>query len=131
MLTVDQAARRGVPVLAVPGSLRNRAAEGTNRLISDGCQPATDSADVLVALGLERCGQMRFPAAVRPRPAANDRTLLDLIGTDAVQIDELVRLSDLTLVEVALGLGRLEADGWVMRTGSWFERAVDGVSTFS
>ena len=129
MLTVDQAARRGVPVLAVPGSLRNRAAEGTNRLISDGCQPATDATDVLVALGLERSGQMRFPAAVRARPAAADRVLLDLLGSDAEQIDELVRLSDLTLVEVALGLGRLEADGWVVRTGSWFEKAVEGVST--
>ena len=129
MLTVDQAARRGVPVLAVPGSLRNRAAEGTNRLISDGCQPATDSADVLVALGLERSGQLRFPAETRARPAPGDRAVLDLLGTDPVQIDQLVQRTELTLVEVALSLGRLEADGWIVRTGGWFERAVDGVST--
>ena len=128
MHTVDQAARRGVPVLAVPGSLRNRAAEGTNRLISDGCQPATDATDVLLALGLERSGQLRFPGETRPRPSAADRRVLDLLGSDPVQIDQLVQAGERSVVDVALALGRLEADGWVVRTGGWFEKAIEGVS---
>jgi DNA processing protein len=128
MHTVDQAARRGVPVLAVPGSLNNRAAEGTNRLISEGCQPATDVADVLMAMGLERSGQMRFPVDRRPRPNSADAAVLDLIGTDPVPIDRLVEASGRSVVDVALSLGRLEADGWVLCTGGWFERVHDGVA---
>jgi len=52
MLTVEQAIRRGVPVMAVPGSIRNQAADGTNQLIADGCQPVRDVDDILMALGL-------------------------------------------------------------------------------
>jgi len=52
MLTVEQAIRRGIPVMAVPGSIRNQAADGTNQLIADGCQPVRDVDDILMALGL-------------------------------------------------------------------------------
>ena len=44
--------RRGIPILAVPGSPRSPAAEGTNRLLVDGATPVIDVTDVLVALGL-------------------------------------------------------------------------------
>lgn len=54
LLTVEQALRRDVEVMAVPGSVRNRAAEGTNQLLVDGCAPARDVADVLVSLGLSQ-----------------------------------------------------------------------------
>ena len=52
LLTVEQALRRDVEVMSVPGSVRNKAAEGTNQLLVDGCAPARDVVDVLVALGL-------------------------------------------------------------------------------
>ena len=58
MHTVEQAIRRGVTVMAVPGSVRNPAAAGANRLISEGCPPACSVDDVLVALG--------FAAEARP-----------------------------------------------------------------
>ncbi|RMH84645.1 MAG: DNA-protecting protein DprA [Actinomyces sp.] len=52
MHTVEHAIRRGVEVMAVPGSVRNPAAAGTNRLLAEGCAPVCDPDDVLVALGL-------------------------------------------------------------------------------
>ena len=51
-MTVEQALRRDVQVMAVPGSVRNKAACGTNQLLVDGCAPVRDVTDVLVALGL-------------------------------------------------------------------------------
>lgn len=52
LLTVEQALRRDIEVMAVPGSVRNKAAGGTNQLLVDGSAPARDVTDVLVALGL-------------------------------------------------------------------------------
>ena len=54
LITAREAAERGVEVFAVPGALQSRAALGTNKLLCDGATPATETADVLMALGLDR-----------------------------------------------------------------------------
>jgi DNA processing protein len=56
LYTVESAARRSVPVCAVPGSVRSRASDGTNALLVDGCAPVRDASDVLVAVSLARTG---------------------------------------------------------------------------
>ncbi len=56
---VDAAARRSVPVCAVPGSVRSRASDVTNQLVVDGCAPVRDATDVLVAVYLARAGRGR------------------------------------------------------------------------
>ena len=56
MHTVEEAIRRGVTVMAVPGSVRNPAAAGTNKLISEGCAPACGVEDVLTAISLSETG---------------------------------------------------------------------------
>ncbi|HWE70207.1 MAG TPA: DNA-processing protein DprA [Acidimicrobiales bacterium] len=66
LYTVEAAARRGIPVAAVPGSVRSRASDGTNGLLVDGCIPVRDADDVLVAISLSRSG--------RPDPAPAPET---------------------------------------------------------
>jgi DNA processing protein len=56
LYTADAAARRSIPVCAVPGSVKSRASDGTNALLVDGCTPVRDAADVLVAVSLARTG---------------------------------------------------------------------------
>ncbi len=68
--TVDAAARRGIPVGAVPGSVKSRASEGTNGLLVDGCTPIRDAADVLTAVSLAAVGR---PA---PQPLTEARTVV-------------------------------------------------------
>ncbi len=63
--TAEAAARRSIPVGAVPGSVRSPASAGTNALLVDGCIPVRDAADVLVALSLAR------RRADRPDPLPN------------------------------------------------------------
>lgn len=80
MFTVDAAARRGIPVCAVPGSVYSRASAGSNALLVDGCVPVRDAIDVLVTLGLVRAGKNlgRIRGAggrIRARPAGSDRHL--------------------------------------------------------
>lgn len=122
LLTAREAAKRDITVMAVPGSLASRASEGTNELLRDGLAvPALDATDVLVALGLDtrRANRRRFDP--RPPLAAEERALFDLIGGDAVTLEELALRSCQELVDVALSLGRMEAAGWVVRSGGWFE----------
>ncbi|HEV7887874.1 MAG TPA: DNA-processing protein DprA [Acidimicrobiales bacterium] len=66
MHTVRAAEERGVPVLAVPGPIRSRASSGTNQLLSQGCHPVCDTADVLTALSL--AGAYQVPASSGPSP---------------------------------------------------------------
>jgi DNA processing protein len=123
LLTVDAATRRGVPVMAVPGSPRTPAAEGTNRLIADGAAPVLDTTDVLVALGLSTGRQGPSTLDDRPPPSPLDQEVLDLLGAEPLDIGRVVALTGRTLADVALALSRLEITGWVTRTGGWFERA--------
>jgi DNA processing protein len=126
LLTVGEATRRGIPVLAVPGSVRSPASEGTNLLLVDGAAPVIEALDVLVALGLEARPAQRRRTDRRAAPDAPDRALLELFGTDALTLDTLVLRSDRPLPDVATALGRLEAAGWISRAGAWFERADTG-----
>ena len=71
-----EADRRGRQVMAVPGSVRSPASEGTNQLISDGCAPVRDATDVLVALGLTAAHRERRAAARRRRPSRVDGAVL-------------------------------------------------------
>ncbi len=121
LITVREATKRNIGVLAVPGSLLNRAAEGTNRLIADGGQAVLDTLDVLVALGLDtrRAGRRAFDS--RTRPDAADQRVLDAFDGDALTIDEVAGRVGLPIVGLALSLGRLEAGGWLRAAGGWFE----------
>ena len=67
LYTVEAAAARGIPVGAVPGSIRSPTSEGTNRLLADGCFPVCGVDDILdrarparrLAAGRGRCRRRR------------------------------------------------------------------------
>ncbi len=61
MHTVQAAARRGVPVGAVPGSIRSPASAGTNALLADGCFVVRDASDVMVAVSLATAATTAAP----------------------------------------------------------------------
>ncbi len=126
MITVEEAQKRDVTIMAVPGSPRTSSAAGTNLLLQQGCAPVVEVADILVALGLDhrRC----FPDSFDPRhrPTDADERILKLFddesfGHDAVTLDQLLVRSNVDLVNMALALGRLEADGWLVNNGGWWE----------
>jgi DNA processing protein len=119
--TVDEAARRSRPVLAVPGSVRNPAAAGTNRLLFDGCGPARDVGDVLVALGLDR-PDGHAERRRRPTPSPTAAQALAAIGWDPVPVDAVAVAAGLGPGAVSLALEELDAGGWIHRQGGYVER---------
>lgn len=142
MHTVDAALERDRTVLAVPGSVRNPVAAGTNGLLAAGCAPARDATDVLVALGAAapapRARSRRAPAAVRPvaPPAAppagggaltaDQRAVLDALGWDPTTLEQVADRLDVPLGPVSLHLAELERLGAVERTGAWYTQLERG-----
>ena len=132
--TVGAADDRSIPVMAVPGSVRSRASDGTNALIADGCAVARDASDVLALLGLVLAG-----APGRGRPAGDDHEAptapRPAVGLDAAATGVLGALDDLPvgfevvcgragvgLAEGAAALDRLAAAGLARRSGAGWER---------
>lgn len=119
--TVDEADRRARDVMAVPGSVRNPAAAGTNDLIAEGRAPVCSVDDVLVALGLggHRPGEAHDR---RPPPDPRDQPVLEAVGWQPSNLDQLVLRTGLAMGRLALALDRLCEGGWVARDGGWYER---------
>ncbi|MGD0942814.1 MAG: DNA-processing protein DprA [Acidimicrobiales bacterium] len=137
--TVAAADERGVTVLAVPGSVRSPASEGTNSLIADGCGMARDAADVLAALELACAGDSRrlgpgVVAATRAsaprdtlppvsaRLSATEHSVLEALEDVAVSFELVCERSGLELATTAVALEHLAALGLAVRSGSGWER---------
>jgi DNA processing protein len=120
MITVDEAAKRGVVVMAVPGSPHSTTSAGTNALLAQGAATVCDAGDVLVALGIDHHRQTTSSDA-RMRPSAADRVVIDALARRPMTLEQLVVHLQLPIADVALRLGRLEAQGWTVVNGGWWE----------
>lgn len=122
--TVRSAEERGTTVMAVPGPIRSPASAGTNRLLSEGCPPACDVDDVLVALSLETAGSTPGVRRSDPRPAPmdSDAAVLAVLGWEAMSMEEVLTRTGLSPGPLAMALAHLEQGGWARGTGGWWER---------
>lgn len=121
MHTVDEAHRRDVDLMAVPGPVTSAVSSGTNHLLAEGAAVARDATDVLVHLGLGE-GSRRTTVERRPPPSSNDRLVLEAFDWQPAVIDHLALRTGQSLDDLAASLDRLELDGWIERRGGWFER---------
>jgi DNA processing protein len=121
LLTVSEALDRGVPVMAVPGTVGNRAASGTNALLRDGAAPVLDADDVITALHLDhrRSGWVAIESRPRPQPA--DEAVYRLLQQEPRTLDGVAAARSTSLVEAAMSLARLEQSGWVAVADGWYE----------
>ncbi|MGH9303174.1 MAG: DNA-processing protein DprA [Acidimicrobiales bacterium] len=143
MHTVEAADQIGVPVLAVPGSVRSAQSEGTNQLIKEGgAALLTDELDVVAALELalagseamrtiktSQAGGARLPggggAGKRHDQAALctsfERDVLDAVDTTVTSLNRICERVHGEVAAVAVALERLEelklarpdGPGWV------------------
>jgi DNA processing protein len=129
--TVRAATDRGIPVMAVPGSVRSPSSTGTNRLLADGVAPVTDVQDVLVALALEgvtldSTSRARAQVASSPFVAPPDDhdgdPVLAAVEWTATSTEQVLRRTGLELPEASRRLTQLELAGKVRRRGGWWER---------
>lgn len=120
MITVREAMKRDVTVMAVPGSLDMRQSEGTTALLRDGCAPVGDVSDILVALGLDTRRRHGW-CDTREMPTREENQILDALGAGPCSIDEVALSVARPVIDVAILLGRLEAKQWASHTDGWWE----------
>lgn len=128
--TVDAAANLGIPVGAVPGSIRSATSEGTNALLADGAFPACSTADILVALSLVGASvsppagtQASSTGSERNEPdPGEDEAVYDALSSDPASLDDLVRVTGLDLPSLCGRLERLAQAGLAYDTGGWWVR---------
>ena len=124
MHTVAAACARSVPVLAVPGPVRSPASAGANALLADGCPPARDATDVLVALGLNSASSARDPSTMTADEPMEgvDGEVLRAVDWAPTTVDSVVLRTGLQPAKVAAALGRLEMAGHIYGDRGWWER---------
>lgn len=121
LITAALAVERDIPVMVVPGPVGRRASAGTNQLLCEGAVPVTSSIDVLTALSFQHGRSAVLPADLRARPRGDDIALYRVLQAEPRTIDGVALALGLSLVEVAMGLARLEVAGWVTQADGWFE----------
>ena len=140
LYTAEAAARRSIPVCAVPGSVRSPASTGTNGLLVDGCVPVRDATDVLVAVSLARAGrgdggraegEVPAPTAVRRerKPdvealglSTTERTVLGSIDDTPTAFETILIRTDLSLATAAQACDRLVERGIVREGAGWWSK---------
>ena len=140
LVTARYAGEQGREVFAVPGHPLDPRAEGTNRLIKDGAMLVTCAQDVIDALGPITGRQpvrVAAPRAVPPVAAAPPATaksgqpapphtstdgdyarVAAALGPHPVDVDALVRATELTIRAVHIALMELDLEGRIERHGS-------------
>jgi DNA processing protein len=113
--TAEWALKYGRPLFAQPGSRRNPAASGCNRLIADGATPLLGPDDVLVGLGLTAAAPLaatRLPPVGHPHAEAIGRAL----AGEPATLDDLRDRTGLDAAEIAGALRAMERAGRVTRS---------------
>jgi len=105
LITARLAAEQGREVLAIPGSIHSPLSKGCHALIKQGAKLVESAQDVLEELGGAR--------APDPTPSGSGAShdLLDKMGFDPLDIDELIARSGLTTEVVSAILLQLELEG--------------------
>jgi DNA processing protein len=121
LITAVQAAERGVPVMAVPGSTAARTSAGVNALLRDGVAPALDVDDVLIALSLTPIGPGPLFAEHRSRPRQEDLPAYRAVAERPATLGDISASLGFDLGRTAMALARLEHAGWITQVDGWFD----------
>jgi len=122
-ITVRYALDQGREVFAVPGPIDSPTSAGPHRLIQDGAKLVQDVDDILAELPALRQAPgpllasgptpgrvAEAPGFIRPAP---EDPLLPLLGSEPLQLEELVRAAGLSVHDVLSRLTLLELQGLV------------------
>lgn len=108
LITANMANDYGRQVFAVPGPIHSPCSKGCHRLIKNGAKLCESIEDVLSEF------EYLFPPTNKPMELASpdlsesERQLLELIRTEDIHIDDLIRTSNLSVAEASVSLLKLE-----------------------
>jgi len=112
LITANFALEQGRDVFAVPNSIFAPGSAGTNKLLQDGAHLVTNVTDILSQLNLFLVPQHIEMQAILPEND-EERILLNLLGHEPLQIDEIIRASNLPTMTVTATLLMMEIKGMI------------------
>ena len=133
LITARLAGENGREVFAIPGSIHSALAKGCHRLIKQGVKLVETANDIIEELepmvGALR-QQVQEQEGEQKLVASEFSELLEIIGYDPVDIDQLVERSGLTADVISSMLLKMELEG-VVETGPGgrYQRSVNVVAT--
>lgn len=116
LITAAFAADQGREVFAVPGSIYAPLSKGTNRLIQEGARPLLDSQELLTILKLGPVEEFHTARTALPADAT-EKFLFELLGNEALHVDEISRRSNLPIEKISSTLVMMELKGMVRQMG--------------
>lgn len=112
LITARLAGEQGRTVMAVPGPVTNLRSKGPHRLIREGAALVRDADDVMMEIAPE---VKQIIEASETGAQARDE-ILDLMGGEALSIDDIAHELGLDVAEVARRMSVMELAGEVVRT---------------
>jgi DNA processing protein len=129
LITADFALEQGREVFAVPGEIRNPLTTGPHHLIQEGAKLVTSVDDILSELGLlaPRAPATTQLALPELNLSAEEARVLDSLGPQPQQIEEVIAECGLTAAQVSASLLMLELKGLAAKMpGNSFVRRYRG-----
>ncbi|MFH0853011.1 MAG: DNA-processing protein DprA [bacterium] len=116
LITARYALEANREVMAVPGSITNPQAMGTNYLIKEGAAVITDPQDVLNALQIT----VHKPNSSFSRQALTDRErqILQLFSSDPIHVDQVIEKSKINSNQIIAMCTHLEVKGYLRNIGN-------------
>ena len=111
LVTAGHAADLGVPVLAVPGDVRQPGSAAPHLLLAEGAAPCREPADLLAAVGTSPTGVAASVPSVLP-PAVREH--LAASWPRPIRLDELARRSRTSTGELLAAITAARVDGEVV-----------------
>jgi DNA processing protein len=114
LITARVAAEQGREVFALPGSIHAPLARGCHQLIRDGARLVETVNEILEAMRVSPLAAA--PSASHALPTETDCTdLLDQLGHEPIDVDDLLERLDSNIGELSMGLLALEMAGMIER----------------
>ncbi len=118
LITAGQAAEQGREVFAVPGPINSKMSAGANNLLKEGVHPATEAADILQILNVERKqGQIKSQIGAKPKDKIQAK-ILEMLVEGNLHIDKIAQSCGFKVEIVSATLGQMEILGYVKNYGS-------------
>jgi DNA processing protein len=112
LITASYAAEQGRDVYALPGPIYAQQSKGTNQLIADGAIPLLDYDILLDNLNIRQESFFEKPRTFEPENPIEEQ-ILRALGSDALMIDEIMKITNLPVQTISAGLSLMELKGFL------------------
>ncbi|MBI5077225.1 DNA-protecting protein DprA [Candidatus Falkowbacteria bacterium] len=117
LITARFALEQNREVFAVPGNITNQMSIGANELIKKGAKLVASAEDIFEELNIKRFdGVQKTDETIPASP--EEAAILKFLRVEPLHVNELVRRSDLSIIEINAALMLLEIKGRVKNIGN-------------